>query len=266
MLNVDDIVHIEVGQELVGAVDKSTSAIRALGTSANGLFVSGVNRSAGSFTVSAATVTNATDGIPLLAVNDYLFIRGDRDEISSPARGAIAGLEAWIPATAPTNALFFNVDRTQDITRLGGLRMDGSGGPIEEVLIDAAAKVAREGGSLDHYFMSYGKWVELEKALGSKVQYVDLMATATVGFRGIQIQGPKGMIKVMADRSCQSDRIWGLTLNTFKLKSLGEPVKALNLDGLKMLRRHDDDSVEARWGFRGNLGCHAPGMNICIYG
>lgn len=260
--NPDDIVNIEVGMELVTAADNDSGNIRALGTSGNGIYVTSVNRRAGSFGI-AANANDATDGIPTIAQNDYLFVRGDRQEAATPTRVVMTGLEGWLPYGGASSTLFFGVDRTVD-SRLSGQWLDGTDAPIEEVLNEGVSIVGREGGRIDHYIMPYDAWNNLANSLGSKVQYVDLMANATIGFRGILVNGPKGPIKCITDRSCQSDRIWGLQLGVWKLKSLGKAVEVFDTDGSTLLRMSDEDGVEGRLHFYGNLACRAPGWNIAI--
>lgn len=253
------VTNFEVGMELDVAATL-TGAVRAYGSSGNGLIITGVNRSATTLQLTFGfAVDNAANGIPLIAAGDFLFVRGDH---SGATVTKVAGLEAWIPPAAPTSALFFGVDRTVDVTRLGGQRLNAAGLPIEEALIDGATQVAREGGKIDHYFMDYLKFAELEKSLGSKVQYVNLSATATVAFRGIQINGPRGVIQVVPDQNCQSNRVWGVQLDSWKHYSLGKAVRVIDTDGLQMLRQATADGVEARYGYYAQMGCRAPGFNI----
>ena len=73
----------------------------------------------------------------------------------------------WIPATAPSAGdAFWGVDRSKDVTRMAGVRFDGSSESIEEALIDGAALVAREGGQPDYCFMNFTSYAALEKSLG----------------------------------------------------------------------------------------------------
>lgn len=259
--NPDDVTNFEVGMEL-DVANGVTGASKAYGSSGNGLIVTAVNRSATSAQLTFGfNVDDSTNGIPLIAAGDYIFVRGDH---SGSTMVKVAGLEAWIPASAPGATPFFNVDRSVDVTRLGGQRYDGSSDPIEEALIEGASRVGREGGKIDHYFMNFRKYAELEKSLGSKVQYVDLMANAKVGFRGIQINGPKGVINVVPDQNCPANRVFGLQLDTWKHYSLGEAVRVIDTDGLKMLRQQTADGVECRYGYYANMATRAPGWNINI--
>jgi len=201
-------------------------------------------------------LTIDTTAISALANNDHLVISGDYDS-------KVSGLLSWLPSTAPTAGdSFFSVDRSVDPTRLAGLRVDGSSLPIEEALINAASRVAREGGKPDVCFMSYSKYADLEKALGSKVQYVDVKVNPQVGFRGVLVNGPRGPIRVVADQNCPSDRAFLLQMDTWKLYSLGKAPRIQDSDGLKMLREAAADSVEVRVVYYAQLGCTAPGYNV----
>lgn len=251
--NVDDVTNFEVGQELVFSTADGGGSVKS-----GAVTVNGINRDTGVLTVDAMS---AIDGGTGVAANDYIFIQGDYD-------GKIKGLLAWLPSTAPTSGdSFFSVDRSSDVTRLAGVRYDGSALPIEEAIIGAIHRVAREGGKPSHCFMNYSKWDELCKALGSKVQFIDdIVKTgdASVNFRGILVHGPKGPVKVIPDQNCPSDRAFLLQMDVWKLYSLKKAPRILDTDGLKMLRDSSADSVEVRVGYYAQLGCRAPGYNSNI--
>lgn len=176
-------------------------------------------------------------------------------------------MSAWIPATSPSNTPFFSVDRSVDPTRLGGIRYDGSALPIEEAIIGAIHRVAREGGKPTHCFMNYKRWDELVKSLGSKVNYIDeavKTGEAFVSFRGVMVHGPKGPVKVMPDQNCPNDVAFLLQMDTWKLYSLGKVPRLIDSDGLKMLRESSADAVEVRVSYYAQLGCRAPGYNARI--
>jgi hypothetical protein len=263
LATVDDVTNFEVGQELVLSTTQGSAVLRALGTSTNGLIITGVNRSTGVLTF-GYNVTDSTNGIPTAAAGDYIFVRGDREDSATPSRLKISGMESWVPSSTPASAAFFSVDRTLDPTRLAGQRFDGTALPIEEALIDGATLAAREGGHPDHCFMNYSKYASLEKALGSKVQYIDLKVDAQVMFRSIIIQGPNGPIKIIPDQNCPAGRAFMLQLDTWKVYSLGKMVRVLDTDGLQMLRQSSADGVEVRYGGYLQIGCNAPGFNVNV--
>lgn len=250
--NIQDVTKFERNQTLVIYSAETGGSKRTSDGTDDEWTVAAVDRDTG-----VLTLNGSYDGSGDIAANEYIFVEGDRGSM-------LSGFRAWLPDSAPSATAFFGVDRSVDPTRLAGLRYDGSAQPIEEALIDAASRLAREGARPDTCFIGYSKWAELEKALGSKVQYVDIKGPAEVGFRGIMINGPRGPIKVVADRSCPSDRAFMLTMNTWKLYSLGAAPKILRTDGLQMLREATADSYEVRVGYYAQLGCRAPGHNMNI--
>lgn len=249
---IEDISVAEVGEEHVIWSAASGGTQRTSDGSDDEWTVAAVNRSAGTI-----TYTGTYDASGTIAAGDFIFKQGDRGL-------GVSGLEDWFPATAPGATLFFGVDRSVDVTRLGGQRLDGTSLPIEEALIEGDARVCREGKKLTHYFMSHRALQDLKKSLGSKVQYVNLAANPRISFPGVIVDGNKGPIKVVGDHNCPDNRVFGVNFDYLKFYSLGKAVRVLDTDGLMMLRQSDDDGVEVRYGFYGQLGCRAPGSNINI--
>lgn len=248
----DDIVNFEVGMTLVFAAARSSGSLRNSGAT---LSILSINRGAGSMVLSAAidTVTGTIAG-------DFVFIDGDRNL-------AVSGLAAWLPETAPTSGdSFFGVDRSVDSTRLAGVRYDGSALSIEEALVGGLTLCNREGGNPKIVFMNYTDWSNLELALGSKVQYMvtEAFGRADIGFQGIQVKTNKGVANCVADPFCPRGVAYGITMESWALYSLKEPIRILDLDGNKILRTSDADAVELRVGGYFQLGCNAPGHNVVI--
>lgn len=249
---IEDITNFEVQQQLVVWSAISGGSQRTCDGTQSTFVVSAINRITGEVTCVGTYSSSGT-----IAANDYIFVNGDRGL-------GLSGLEDWVPASAPTSSAFFGVDRSVDVTRLGGLRLDASGLPIEEALIEADALVSREGFAIDHYFMDHKQFGNLKKALGSKVQYVNLEVSPRVSFTGVMVDGARGPIKVVADQNCPANRVFGIRLDMWKLYSLGKAVRVIDTDGLQMLRMASSDGVEVRYGFYGNVGCRAPGANINV--
>ena len=246
LLNTSDVTNFEVGMQVLAYTAATGGTVRAGGKRE----ITHVNRDTGVITVDAAIDA-------AWAINDFIVPDGDYDAM-------LSGLAAWIPSTAPSSAVFFSVDRSVDVTRLGGIRFAGGSLPIEEALIGAASRCAREGGKPDVCFMNYSNFADLEKALGSKVSYVDIKVKPEIGFRGIEINGPRGPIKVIPDQNCPSNTAFMLDMSMWKLYSLGKAPKILDPDGLRFLRISTADSVEVRVGYYAQLGCRGPGYNVNI--
>ena len=253
LAKVDDIVKFEVGMTLVFAQLEVTGGLRNAGATA---VVTGVDRSLGTVTVNG----NLSTLVPAIAVADFIFVDGDRNL-------SVSGLAAWLPFTAPTAGdNFFGVDRSVDTVRLAGVRFDGSALSIEEALVGGLTLSNREGGNVKVVFMNYIDWGNLELALGSKVQYMVTQAfgRADIGFTGIQVKTNKGVANCVADTMAPQGFAYGLTMDSWALYSLKEPIRILDLDGNKVLRTSDADAVELRVGGYFQLGCDAPGYNVVI--
>ena len=247
--NAEEVTNFEVGMILKFAPDAST------GVRADVYEITAVDRDTGILT---GTISGSSGGI---LTSDFLVQSGDY--VSGGDRLKISGLEAWIPSGTP--GALFGVTRTADRTRLAGVPFDGSSMPIEEALVSAASRLAREGGSPDHCFMDYTQFANLEKALGSKVVYDKVSSDdADVGFQALSIIGPKGPIRVIADQNCTPNVAYLLQMDTWSLNSLGAAPHILDLDGNRMLRESSADAYEVRVGFYGNVGCTAPGYNSRI--
>ena len=237
LATIQDITNFEVGMQL------------NFGTATANKEISTINRDTGVILLTGASGATTTEAI---------YVDGDKDN-------KLTGLGGWLPSSAPGSTdSFFGVNRSSDATRLGGIRFDGSSLPIEEALIGAAARVAREGGKPDVCFINYNNFADLEKALGSKVSYVDVKVNPEIGFRGIMVHGPRGPIKVVPDQNCPNGVAYLLQMDVWKLYSLGKAPKILDSDGLKFLRESTADAVEARIGYYAQLGCRAPGFNVRV--
>lgn len=269
LVDPNTVVNFEVGMSLVSySVSGSTytqSTAAAIG------YVISVNRSLGQVTVSAtqggsaATPTNWSTSFPNLGVQGDVAFGALNTQKAKPK---IAGLQAWLPAVAPSpGENFWGVDRSTDVTRLSGVRFDGSSEAIEEALIDGSSLVAREGGQPDMCFMNFASYAALEKSLGSKVQYVDVKhEEADIAFAGIRIHSPYGPISVIPDRNCPAKTAFLLQMDTMKLRSLGKAPHILTygLEGLEGLRVGNSDALEIRIGYYANLICNAPGWNCVV--
>lgn len=247
LVNSNDITNFEVGMVIVAASTTTGSLRSGSGT------ITAIDRDAGTITYTG-TITSLT-------ANDYLFTQGD-----APNGGAnvkVSGLAAWIPSSAPSSTAFFGVDRTPDVTRLGGLRVDVSALTPEEGLVTTLSKVAREGGRTSHWMCNHLFYRSIENALGAKVVY-ETAGMGTVSFTGLKVIGPKGSVMVYADQDCPSAHSFALQMDTWKLASLKEAPQILDLDGNQLDRVYNADEFEARIVYYAQLGCDAPGFNANV--
>lgn len=246
-----DVVNFEVGQVLQISSGGTSGTLRS-----GSLTVAAVDRDAGTIT----TTANLSTGVSAIAQNDYIHVSGD-------ASAKVTGFAGWLVYGGASSTSFFGVDRSVDKYRLGGVWIDGTSAPIEEVVIKTAMRLGREGGEPSHLFLSFDQFENLEKALGSKVQYIDVKAgtEGQIGFTGIKIaSGGVGPITVLADSACPRNRGYMLTLKDWGFYSLGKLPRVLDTDGLSMLRQASADGVEVRYGYYGQVGCKIPGHSAVI--
>lgn len=234
LANPDEIVNFEVGDTL------SFSSAAGSGARVGEAEVIAINREDGELTFSAALNTLVTG----VQVSDYIQIDGDLGE-------ALDGFESWNPLTAPTSSPFKGVDRTVDLTRLSGVRMDLTGRSQQEAWIRLLSRMWREGGRAKFGVCSTARWEELEIDLGADRQYVDV-EVGTFGFSALKVNSPNGPVAIMQDPFMQNDRIRAWNNDKHELKTLEGFPTLLDEDSLKMMRAPDGDSVELRVGTYGN--------------
>lgn len=248
LLNRTDAVHIQKGMVLQFSADDGFSA--SAGVRNGTVTVAGVNRQTGVVTFSG----NVNAGIPAAVNTDFCYWEGDY-------QGKIKGQAAWVPTVAPGATLFYGVDRTADVTRLGGLRVSAAA-TIEETLIDMAAEAFIEGADPDYALLNPLDWAKLAKSVGSKAIIDVPTDVGTISFKGIELYTPQGVLKCVGDPFMPKGFCRMIQSDTWQLGSLGEFPGILMEDGEKMLRDMTEDAYEVRIGGYAGHGCSAPGWNV----
>lgn len=269
LVDSSTVVNFEVGMALVSFSISGTTYTQSTGAASG--YIIAVNRSSGTITVSATaggaagTPTNWSASFPNLSVEGDVSFGAHTLQTSQLK---VTGLLGWLPSVAPSAAEnFWGVDRSADVTRLAGIRYDGSSETIEEALISACSLVAREGGQPEMCFTNFASYAALEKSLGSKVQYVSVEHDmADIAFKGITVNAPYGPITIIPDRNCPSNKAFLLQMDVWKFRSLGKAPHILTygMEGLEALRVGNADALEIRIGYYGNLVCSAPGWNCNV--
>src|ERR1700677_235308 len=220
LTNAQQIVQFEVGMLLVA------SATQGGAPSADTVLVTAVDRANGIVTGTASAAT-LSGNWAIGTGSAYLSISGDIPSAGATSTSsylALSGLAAWLPITTPaTTDSFWGVNRSADPTRLAGCRYNATSYTIEEGLTNALAFLNREGGKPDLCIMDFSSYASLVNALGAKVQYVQVNHDEVeVAFEGITFQSAYGRVTILADRSCPPATCYLLTMNTWKLRSLGK--------------------------------------------
>ncbi len=251
--NIDDVAKFEVGMILTAST-ADTSGSRNSGARTGA--ITGVDRDLGVLTLDTSTIA-------ALGNDDYLAIDGDGAAANAGVNLKVTGLAGWIPRSAPSATTFFGLDRTPDVTRLGGLRIDCSGLNPEEAVVTVLSKQSREGGRPSHMMTNHKDFRGIEISIGSKVEY-EMASVGNIGFTGIKVIGPKGVAVVHADQDCDSGLLYSLQMDTWKIYSLKKAPRIFDRDGNKLSRVATADSWEARIGYFAQLGCVAPGYNANV--
>jgi hypothetical protein len=267
LANGQAVVQFEVGMVLQASATDGGAALQNTPGTIDAIQITAVNRGTG---VISGTVVQ---GAPQTSwgAGDYLQVLGD---IGIGGASTIAGLlglsglAAWIPVVdPPSNDNFWGVNRSADVTRLGGLRYNAQAQSIAEGLTSALALANREGAAPDLIIIDFVSYATLINELGAKVQYVQLEHDEVpVAFEAIHFHSAYGKIPVLADRSQPAQSANVLTVDTFKLRTLGKAPHILTygMEGLEGLRVGNADALEIRIAYYGNVICSAPGYNMNV--
>lgn len=265
LTNSQQIVNFEVGMTLQNSATDGGAAL-LVSAAVDAIQLTSVNRGTGQI---VGTVVQG-DGTSFVA-GDYLQVYGDIGLAGASTIAGmlgLSGLTAWVPATDPTSSdNFWGVNRYADVTRLGGLRYNASAQSISEGITSALALANREGAAPDLIVIDFVSYSTLINELGAKVQYVQLEHDEVeVAFEAIHFHSAYGKIPVLADRSCQPQTAWCLSMDTWKLRTLGKAPHILTygMEGLEGLRVGNADALEIRLAYYGNLICSAPGWNMQV--
>lgn len=267
LANSQQVVQFEVGMTLQGSATDGGAALQNTPGTIDAIQVTSVNRGTGA--ISGTVVQGAPQSS--WGASTYLQVLGD---IGIGGASTIAGLQglsglaAWIPnVDPPSSDNFWGVNRSADPTRLGGLRYDASTQSISEGLTNALALANREGAAPDLIVIDFVSYASLINELGAKVQYVQLdHEEVEVSFEAIHFHSAYGKIPVLADRSCPAQKAYCLTMETWKLRTLGKAPHILTygMEGLEGLRVGNADALEIRIAYYGNVICSAPGYNMVV--
>lgn len=262
------VAGVEYGRSDAGGVDNSSTG--------QGAYISSINREAGSFVISNASGTVAAGvqfNAAAPAAGNGIVRRGDYNAnpgggtftTGNSATGPVTGVQAWIPSTV-TATPYWTLDRTQDRVRLAGQRLNASGLPMNEALMEGEGKVAIQGvGYPDTIFVNPLDLQNLKKALGSDIVYDRVQSNiAGISFKAIEYDGANGPMKIISAPFCPRNKAMMLQMPSWELSTLGPAPQMLDFDNNDYLRVVDADQYEVRFGHYGQFICNNPGANIVI--
>jgi hypothetical protein len=267
LANSQSVVQFEVGMTLQATATDGGAALQNTPGTIDAIQITSVNRGTGA--ISGVVVQGAPQ--TSWGAGDFLQVLGDIGiGGSSTIAGmlGLSGLAAWIPPVDPPSTdNFWGVNRSADVTRLGGLRYNASSQSISEGITNALALANREGAAPDLIIIDFISYATLINELGAKVQYVQLEHDEVeVAFEAIHFHSAYGKIPVLADRSQPAQSAFVVTTDTWKLRTLGKAPHILTygMEGLEGLRVGNADALEIRIAYYGNVINSAPGYNMYV--
>lgn len=209
------------------------------------------------------TVLNAA-AIIGLAVNDYLFIDGTFG-------GVMKGFDAWLPASV-TSSLFFGLDRTVYPTRLGGIKVTGTGLSPRAIAKRAALEVWKAGGKADWYVLGPEDFYSLCNDIESSGNLIRTTAPSGkldgvsfgIAYDAIEFMGPRGAITVTCDYNAIDGTGWMLDKKSWRLVGIGDFPYFDDMGGGRLMKEGNADAYEGRIVGDFQLGCDAPGRNCRV--
>lgn len=253
LTNVDDIFKFSKNQKLQASTDTGLGGAGVRGGTPGYVKVTGIDEDLGRLTVDNTTYISG------LTANDYLFPRGNYNR-------ALAGLNRWLPSSSDlsTYPTLFGLNRSSLPNKLAGIRFDGSAYGLAECF-ERAAKRARSGHaeSIDAFWVNSTTYTNLSLDMGDKARR-ETFKIGNWGYDTFGVQAYGRKIPVLCDDNVPSGIAWGLTRKTWVWKTLGNAPKYLTPPGSKTIVKPAADGVEARLGWRGNLGCLDPSKNMRI--
>jgi hypothetical protein len=240
-----DAKNFAKGQKLVASDTKTGGSLRDSGAAVT---VTAVSRGASTSTVTfSGTITGLT-------TNDYLYNEGSYDT-------EIIGLEKHLPLAAADVGSLYSVDRSVDVERLGGQRLDQSSYPIEENFLELGAMIHEAGGSPDFAVLNPANFSKVVRSTMSKTEQ-EPGGTGDVGFQYITLHLPSGPCKLYSDPDCPANRGYLLQMDSWVLRYLGKGFPHIVTDdGQDRIRQTDADGIEVRIRSWANLYCTAPAWN-----
>ena len=252
LTDANQVVNFWQGQVIQLSVDDGTGGG---GVRAGTLVVSKVDFFTGILTFTVAVTT----GIAAAAAGDSLFMNGCYNTL-------VQGIPAWIPnaANRPTGADNFNtVNRSVDPARLAGAYFSGGGAPKAESMNQLGMLIQRQGGRPTDFILNPVDYIDVIKDCGSRVMYPEPAgkSEAVVGFPGVKLATPYGLINITTDVFVPSGSAWMLDMKTWLLVSMGALPKVDLADNLSWLRNASADSYQFRTLYRAATYCSMPGHN-----
>jgi hypothetical protein len=249
---VSDISNFSVGMK-VQATDTDGGTLRNAGAVVT---LSAVNRRTGTITTAGG---NWSVQIGAITVNDFLYRSGDLN-------GMVSGVQAWVPASDPSATTFFGLDRTSDVVRLGGQRLDAANMPMSEALIESISLIDVEMAGQQNELVAWmhpRDAAQYIKEAEGKVQYTRVErpikgSSVKVGFKAIEAEVEGTSVMVRTSINVPRQKCFVTDWSTWALETMGPAPHIQDYDSNQFLRVSNEDSLEVRVAYYGQVSNAAP--------
>ncbi len=240
----DDVRNFHEGMT-IGADDTATGVSPRSGTTT----IAALDEDAGTITLAnAAAISGFID-------NDYLFRDGDDSTV------CFEGLEVCTPLVAPVylSDSFRGIDRGSNPSKLAGSRLDDTSMTAEEMVGRLATKCAQNKRSITEAYLNPLRFHEIARRQGGKIEYSGGGGEATVGFETLKVATASGVITLVADADCPTNRIRGVNPKSHYLITMGKLPHIITDDGQVSQRHPTADAIQTRVVGRANYIQTNPG-------
>lgn len=229
LTNADDVRNFKEDMTIVG--DDSSGGLTPAAGSAT---VEAIDEDSGTITVDSVATAN-------LVANMYLFRKGD-------GGACVEGIALCTPLTAPTAGdSFRGIDRSVNVRRLAGIRINDTGNTLEYNLGLAAVQVSRIAQRQDEVYLNPIEFFKIAQRQNAKVEYEGNGGDAVIGFQTITLATASGMLKLVSDPDCPTNRAYGVRMSEHYLWHLNDlPHIVRDGDGKTAMKSTDADSIEIR--------------------
>lgn len=259
LARLSDITNMSLGLT-VQLANTDGGTLRSSGANAQ---ITKIDRLNGTITFSDVL----TNLIAAAQANDFILRSGDLN-------GVIHGMGAWVPTSTPSNTLFNGTDRSVDPVRLAGQFVNCQNLNYRESLITGMSRIKVENGDPDTVVLNpLGVQIFAKEMEGKSIYFkqVELAAAvkgtkATVGYDAFETQLDGSKVRVISDVNCPNGDGWVTQFDTWFFASILAVPRILEYQGVsQFVHVTNDDAVEIRVGYRGDLGCDGPSYNVHLF-
>jgi hypothetical protein len=131
------------------------------------------------------------------------------------------------------------------VRRLAGVRINDTGNTIEYNIGLAAVNARKIGRTQDEFYLNPLNFFAIQQRQNAKIVY-EGGNDITAGVQSIQIPTAAGMLKLVSDADCPTDRGYGMRMAEHYLWHLQEFPHVVKDDGKPSMRQVGDDGIEIR--------------------